>query len=393
VDDVIGFMLYNRTIESSSETPPKREIPQPPAYDERGIGAFATVAGAMVQQEDDTLASISGQDNDSATIRDFFGNEVLRQRSILDRGYLFTAANEAFLNYIDLSTIKALLSGSVDLPREKGSLGICLTSLQRPTITDRNFEWVVGADLRKAWAQDKLQNTNISGDLLEDEKLVKFNELMYGVAWCNVAKGLTLAAPSGGTPIDESAWRDFAAQKISEARALAPADQDVANRLDIAQGSYDNGRYGAAIYDAVYVIENVNTPANASGEETSVILAENRTSLWGRIYQSHAAFLFTQNETAVAYQTALFAKGLDEAAAKMAGLMQPATVARNSKPAGEGAMEQPAPQQLWIALAAAGLISLFLLVIALILLTRRADGDKRKGFGKALGASQKKGRA
>ncbi|NYZ74149.1 hypothetical protein H0O00_03325 [Candidatus Micrarchaeota archaeon] len=399
VEEVAGFMLDNKSIEQEPLAAAKREIPDVEPYDYSGITAFAPVAAAMVDLERSALAGVDGGGDEADIVRDFYGNEAQRQQKILDSGYLFSAANEAFLNYIDISTIEVILKDDVDLPRKKGEAGICLSGIKRPALSDRNFEWVVGSDLRMAWAQDKIDNAKIEDKMLKDESYSEYNGLMYADAWCHVAKGLVGAAPSGGTPINESAWEPIAKAGIDEARALDITDSELASRLNIAQDAYTKGYYGAATYEAVYVITNHESDmaenlGDAAYENVSVLVMEDRDSLWGRIYQSHAAFLYSQNNSAGAYRTALFAKGLDEATAEMVRAMEPAMDGGNGT--GNGDIGQPVAEETQdgdiFALGGIALISTLLFIVVVIVLTRRSHGNNGQGPGKAHGAKQKKGR-
>ncbi|MBU0591417.1 hypothetical protein KKF81_02350 [Candidatus Micrarchaeota archaeon] len=322
VNDVIGFMTENRSIEQNPLTSRKREIPALPEYDYQGQGIanFREVAGRMITLEQSLIETIQTRDNESLQIYEYFSNEIQRQEGILGQGYIFTAANEAFLNYIDISTINTLLSGDVDLPRKKGEIGKCLTSIVRPNITDTNFEWVVGSDLRQAWAYDRLQTTEVN-DLLADEKFVRYNELVYAEAWCMVAKETIKSTPDDGNVINESAWKQLAQDMLENAEATGTMLPETASRLIIAQDSYDKGRYGAAIYDSAYVIAMENADRDISNRSVAIevvqMIDENRTSLWGGIYQSHAAFLYHMNETNTAYKIFRLAQELDRATENM----------------------------------------------------------------------------
>ena len=401
VDDVVGFMLYNKSLEQGPISDAKREIPDLQPYEGAGLDGFAKVAASMIAAENRTAASINGTDNDSVAVRDFFYNEAARQRSILASGYVFSAANEAFLNYIDLSTIRAIMAGPPDLPRAKGEVGICLSSMPRPALTDRNFEWVVGADLRKAWAYDRLNSTQTDGKVLEDEKFVRYNDLMYGDAWCNVGKALLGESPEGGSPINESAWKELADGKLQEARALNPQSADIISRLHVAQASYYKGLYGAAIFDAAYVIAMVESnEEQGDAEDVRTLLRQGRDSLWGRVYQSHAAFLLSQNETDSAYRTARLAEELDNASAEMVGATATRGMERDTAPVNGSANKttvpaapnSPAVQENGdtIVLLGGGTMLLFLLIIAIMLWLGRTDGTHGKRISRAYRAKQKK---
>jgi hypothetical protein len=271
------------------------------------------------------------------------------------------------------------MNGSADLARKKGEAGICLSHIKRPNLTDVNLEWVIGSDLREAWALERLKRTDVTKEVLTDESYVVYNELMYAQAWCLVAQGLESAAPSGGSGIDERVWQAMAERKMNEAKDLHPADKETLSKLNSAQDSFSKGRYGAAIFDALYVIDNELAPENNSSA-----LNETRDSLWGRIYQSHAVFLSSQNQSAAAEKTARFARTLDRAVNEMRSLTE--TEMAEQKPSPEP--EETGADTGILYLAAAAIA--FLLIIVVILLI--AYG-KPKRPRPAYGAGQKKGRA
>ena len=384
IEDVVGFMIANRSIEQDGLTMRNRDIPALAPYDIRE-DRFAPVAQKMIDLESDTAGSLPKNQNESAAVESFFSNEVKRQEALKSSGYLFSAANEAFLNYIDLSTIKAMMDGNADLPRKKGEAGICLSGIKRPDLTENNFEWVIGSDLRSQWAYNRLNATPADEKMLVDERFVRYNELMYAQAWCFVAKGLVDSAPSNGVLINESAWKSIADAKITQARALVTNNEDTQEKLGLAQDSYDKGLYGAAIFDAAYVIETEKSASEMPNpSEISAIINETRASLWGRIYQSHAVFLFSQNQSAAAYRTARFARGLDEAKDEMSARIAFVNPEEPKAPSSDAFAGQTTEYL-------AAILAIFLLIISMIILTRRNHGNVGKGSGKAFRAQQKKG--
>jgi predicted S18 family serine protease len=399
VEDVLGFMLDDIPIDQEKMMPAKRTAPDVSSYDSRAIGSFLPVASRMVSLENQSLAAITGTDKDSSAVREFYTSETERQSKLLDKGYLFTAANEAFLDYIDLSTIHAILANDADLARKKGELGICLTSIKRPALTEKNFEWVVGSDLRQAWAYDKLNSDTNESGLLEEERYLRINDLSYGVAWCNVAKSLLSSAPQGGDSIDENAWKELASQELADAEGKSLQKADSLSRLGIAKKSFDDGRYGAAIFDAAYAMNNEEDPpadANATKAQVQAYLAKDMSSLWGRIYISHAAFLYSQNQSDPAWSAARFASELDDATARMVKANSPPAQGKIMTPIDSSNSAAKDDMQTAYLLFAAGFaaLSIFLLVVALIVLTsrkRRTDGNNSERAGRAYRTEQKKG--
>ena len=389
VDEVIAFMLENKSIEQKPLVARKREIPSLPSYDYTGMEAFKSIASDMITLEEDVLEIVDESSTETVEIKEFFRNEVQRQEGMLDDGYLFSAANEAFLNYIDISTINIIISGDVDLPRKKGDIGKCLTGISRPAVTDENFEWVVGADLRQAWAYDRLEGTDIDGGLLIEEKFVKYNGLMYGDAWCRVATELLSAAPEGGRELDESFWKPLAELRLAQARAMGTTSDETLSRLSIAEKSYGKGLYGAAIYDAVYVIKTEEARSALSDgvlaeEEVPKMLNETRSSLWGRVYHSHAAFLHQMNESNTAYITLRLAEGLDEATDEMIAESQPVQAVQQPE-------EEPPAQDCSYLYITTVVVSTFLFVLLLIIILR-AIGHGHQRNRQVYGRKSSRGR-
>ncbi len=311
VRQVIDFMIYNKTIEQVGIQSRMREIPEFGSYDDSEFAEFREIANNMITLESGLVGSI----NDS-TIREFFDNELSRQKRIEELGYTFSSANEAFLNYIELKTIIGIENGDVDLEKEKDRIRNCIDSLPRPGLTVENYEYVVGSDLRKQWAYDRLDE-EYETDILKEEKFFLYNDLVYADAWCNVASEL-LDHASDGSGIDESTWKELAGEKIDEARSLE-LDGALEDRLDIAEDSYAKGLYGAAIVDSVYVIESKNAEMVPPyvDDENEIILNTDMESMWGNVYRSHGAYLLEMNETEAAYRTLSYARGLDIALTEM----------------------------------------------------------------------------
>jgi len=384
IEEVIGFMTENRTIEQRPLDVEGRKAPDIPYYDFPDPEGFTSIAEGMITAEEGLVSSLPEGENDTAEVKSFYSNEVERQKGIVDKGYLFSAANEAFLDYVDIATIKVILLGDPDIPRRKGETSICLANLDRPPMTDQNFQYMVGADLRRSWAEGRLEAVNLSGDMLVEERYVAYNELMYAEAWCLVAQGIVGASPEGGTEIDEGAWKDIAKGMLSEAENAGDGDGDLKEKLDSARLSFDEKRYGAAIYDSVYVIENSKEAPELEGVDMGALVLENRSSLWGRVYQSHAAFLLAQNNSKAAYKTAMYAKALDAATERMDRVMMPAS-------GGDGDEKPSSDERASMLIVAVAAVSIFLFVLLLIYMRRRNDGDHSARTGKAFRAEQEEG--
>ncbi len=385
IEEIIAFMTENTMIEDRPLISRKRDIPELIGYDAHGLEEFEPVARKMIQTEETVLNGIPKNNNETAQIAEFFENEKQRQEIILNKGYYFSAANEAFLNYIEINTITALLLEQASLVEKKYEIEDCLDEITSPEITDENFEWVIGSDLRRAWAQDKLDKTDIRSEtFLYEEQFIKYNELMYADAWCNVAKGLTAATTSSGQTIDEKEWKELAEETIQRAKFVGTTTPETQSRLVIAENLYISGKYGAAIYDATYVITMEQTTQELSisnltiQNEVTEMVAKKPTALWATVYHSHGSFLYEINQTEAAYKTLRFAHALDEITYKMINLT---STTQNT---------EPLENKNSILYASLTAISLFLFILVIIIL-RRVYGDNCKGTGKTDRTKKKKG--
>ena len=387
MDDIIGFMLYDYPVTDREITQFESSISNDTVeYHVEGIEKFKDVALNMIEYENDSLGNmpVSGE---TVWINGYFNESIVEQLHYIDLGYYFTAANDAFLNYIQVSTINAVFGGDINLRTKRDAIRYCLDSVERPKMTEENFEWVVGSDLRKLWAEDKVNSTDIQSSILIEEKYDVYNSLMYADAWCRVSEVLADAADDNGTEINESAWKTLAEEKIEEAD-FYPHSEETAPRLKLARKSFSNGRYGAAIYDATYVIamdEVEMEISTMSEQEINEIVerfsVEERTSLWGKIYHSQALFLIRQKNPNPmgALRLFVYAQALDESAEEM----------RNSMKIMEKGKEEGSTHLLILILIFL-LFSFVLLFILPKIVKRRSYGNNGKRPGRVHRAKQKK---
>jgi predicted S18 family serine protease len=370
-DDAIGFMLDNKTIPEASFERTSEPLPELEQRSKTGLEEFDKVSQNILKIDSDTILSIPSTDNESAIMKTFYIEENAKHYQLLKKGYVFSAANEAFLNYIEASTISAVLSQKPDLAGKQANISTCLSTINQPNKTKENFEWVVGGDLRKEWALKRLNVTDITIPELQEEKYVAYNELMYADAWCLVSKSLyEVAGETNGTDtINESSWEPLAKQILGEAHKIKDTDQDITERINSAGDSYSKGNYGASIFDSVYALEMddaIRSMGNMSTEqlnnEITSMLEENRTSLWGKIYQGHGAYLAAPNVSATgpAYKILRYSKALDEAVLQMQNATT--TYDENGDMPGSSILTEPIPIILGFSVVLIMIIFLFFII-------------------------------
>ncbi len=323
VDEAIGFMIFNRDVEKKPLVIPDRSLKNIESYDASDLDKFKQITLELIETERKVVNNIKDDEREVKEIKDVFLAELERQKSLIDKGYLFTAANEAFLDYIDASTIVDVSNPDiVDLNKKVNSINKCLNSLQTNKKTDKNFEWFIGADLRKAWATQRIEATDINAAQLAEEKYFIYNQLMYADAWCVISSLLakTGLGIEGGEQIDETSWKHSAQKKILGLEKLNVTNEDILDHIDSAKISFKAGNYGAAAFDATFaesMYESDNAISSASSEllVTSTVNRlknEKRSSLWGNIYQSQAVFISRTGDNTGAYRLLKYADDIDK---------------------------------------------------------------------------------
>ena len=262
---------------------------------------FSIVASRLVDALDSKVAHALSESRRSGTYSNasekYFSGELSKYRQQIALGYPFTAANSAFLLSVDAEYL-AIGGHEVDINGSIEDVTSCLAALPVPVKTKENIHWAIGADLRRNWAQSKLNET-ISARA-DREAYSTLRDLLLAYGWCGISRELaSQASDIGGTPINESALQDLSDQRLSEAEsALAAssfANADASDHLQKGLDASDQGEYGAAIYEATYA-ESMQAASDEAGSKnfTSAAYAlanGTRESLWGRIYFGQGLYL------------------------------------------------------------------------------------------------------
>ncbi len=261
-----------------------------------------------------------------AEYRDYFLKEAERNRKIMDAGYPYTAANNGFLS-LGTADFLATPPENLNLEIAKSEVAGCLASIPDTPLTSENFQWLMGARVRKAWANDKLEAVsegegNFSSS---EEKYSALRALYYARTWCLSASMIAKEAISeGGKPVDENALKAIADAQLAEFEGrmqTSPVfDAETLDHLRMAKKEYDGGGYLASLYDLAYASAMSEAfSLEVDGEEAGVqplgFGADGPKSLWGRIYYSQALYIAAEhNATGIIpqnRQVALLAKYMD----------------------------------------------------------------------------------
>jgi len=227
----------------------------------------------------------------------YFSSELSKYRKQISSGYPFTAANAAFLLSVDAEYL-VIGGNEVDINGSIDEVSNCLATLPVPVKTKENIHWAIGADLRRHWAQNKLNDT-ISARA-DREAYSTLRDLLLAYGWCGISRELAEQADDiSGTPINESALEGLSDKRLAEADDALSAssflNSDAYDHLQKGLDAYDSGAYGAAIYEATYAA-SMQAASDDAGSKNFTSAADSlsngtRESVWGKIYFGQGLYL------------------------------------------------------------------------------------------------------
>jgi uncharacterized protein len=299
------------------------------AYD-ADTGRFSLVASRLVDNlESKASSALSSAPAATASgSRQYFSDEISKYRRQITAGYPFTAANSAFLLSVDAEYL-AISDSEVDINGSIADVASCIASLPAPAKTKENFHWAVGADLRRVWAQNRLNDTIAAREGREGYSTLR--DLLYAYSWCGISRELAAQADDiGGTPVNESALKQLSEDWLSEADGAVSSasfpNGDAYSHLDSGYGAYDLGLYGAAIYEAAYAKAAQQAADEAGGKNFSsaadALANGTRDSLWGKIYFGQGLYLNYASKEKLAsatdaYRVLSYSSELDSASSEI----------------------------------------------------------------------------
>ncbi len=246
-----------------------------------------------------------------------------RARELLEKNYLYTAGNYAFLArvyngvYLEVCRHPSIMDTN-SLYYSKlysdvyGKLSSLVSRANSYTLTTENMEWLGGARQRIIRARDYLERSKSSGGI-EGVRM-----LMYAREWLESAEDMLEMVEGGGVPLNIS---EEAEKLIIEAEDLAVNESDV-ERIQWARRAYDMGWYYAAYAEAATVIGEITSRKVTRLESYDV----NYYGLWGELYAVHGFYYFRLYELTGDPQYARTAKQMEIMAAYLSDIARKGSI-------------------------------------------------------------------
>ncbi len=217
-------------------------------------------------------------------------------RNMSKRGYLYTGADMSFLMYADSFYFDNYLATKSNGMQVIANIENQCYDQAAPQITNLNYEYVIGGELRQAWGQFTsnitLSNYNSTVETTDDI-LFLMRPAANAKAWCAASSEMyNISNKLGGTKLVPSP----ALANISYARIVNASNYGDNIYLQTARGAYAVNNYPLALIDADYAIAISNASQNSPNYSTgqlinmSTLLAKNSTyGIWATQFANQAA--------------------------------------------------------------------------------------------------------
>ncbi|MGC8652201.1 MAG: S16 family serine protease [Candidatus Micrarchaeia archaeon] len=262
-----------------------------------------------------------------------------QSRAIAADGYLYTGADFSFLDYVNAFYFDHHTTNiTAGMSTLQHIMSVC-AALSPPQLTSSNYEYVLGGELRQAWANFTVNSTIALYNFTAIDTDGVLNALYNGgeaQGWCSAASFLyNASAAMQGVPVVLSP-----ALKAVAASRLARASHYPGLYLSTAASAYDSGNYALAILDADYAYA-LSTPTGSMPTQLLLSSAEalsaNATfGVWATQYANEARFYIREadiaanatlarNYAAQAYSVAELASQVSNDTSLIAGSMKQIT--------------------------------------------------------------------
>ncbi len=240
-----------------------------------------------------TSSEISSISNNFSSIKPQLFNMLSTYKNISDKGYLYTGADMAFLEYINAYMFAN--SNNYTLGKAYSLLSnvnnYC-NGLVAPQLTTQNYEYIISGEARQGWAIQNLKTakTELNQSQSTDDIVSAIGTIAESNAWCNAANNLYMqAVASNGTQVGLSGKIYSLVSKI----LLADKVYNGSMYYNAAVSEFNSGEYGAALYSLNYVSSISGTPSYPSNYSISTLYSALNSSLygiWPIEYANSAAF-------------------------------------------------------------------------------------------------------
>lgn len=225
-----------------------------------------------------------------------FSGLLNQSKELSGKGYYYAAADIAFLDYANIYTF---VNSNQSIPEGLNTVNAVeseCNSIQAPKMTNNNFLYLIGGELRQLWGEYTSQSTSEEYNATTDDSDgVIRNMYDAGVsnAWCGAASYMYNASSAiGGLNYTTNSSLSGIAYKVVENASNYPGIYTTT-----AISAYKSGNYPLAIYDGAYAYAiDGNSGSNMTESEmlnSSKSISYNSTyGIWATQFANEAMFYY-----------------------------------------------------------------------------------------------------
>lgn len=297
--------------------------------------AFKGIVRDLIRDSRQRVGSLSASGSQQAFAA-YLENELDISEKLYEKNFVYSAGNTAFLSGIDAGMVAYGDLGARELETKARNAAECVKSVDLDSgLNSGNFEWRVGGSVRLNWAEKKLFEASERGFDSADEQLQGLNDILFADGWCETARKIS-GLKTEGSEADELELEEFAGVYLENADALLSSEdvddldfEEARWHLEAASDAFDNGDYGASVFDSAMALSYAKFVKNFNDSSTNEELFSNAeasvdanlSGFWPRAYQSQAVYYLRKGNDSgnliVAAKLGGFAKELDEASKLM----------------------------------------------------------------------------
>ena len=302
----------------------------PVACQNCSMGYFSQLVNFTFGMARNSTDAISGN---LSAVKPGIYSELNAYQNISKKGYLYEAADLAFLQYSNIFTLANSryysISGANTL---FNNVSAYCSSLAPPNMTSANYEYVVGGQLRQEWAIQNLAQVHslLNASNTTDDVIFVLENLAPSYAWCRSSSEMYhIASEIGGSPVGYS--EKLKSEALAAIHAANSSGLSDPMYLSAARSAYNSSQYAAALFGAAYSVSfSSKTPSNATDAQLISMINANAANstygIWSSQFANSALFAAYQavhsggNETyniTSAYFTSELAANLAGAEAKV----------------------------------------------------------------------------
>ena len=244
-----------------------------------------------------TKQEINSIPNNFSAVKSSYLTALSNYESIANKGYLYTGADLAFLEYITAFTFansnNYTLNNAQSLLNQVSS---SCSSLVPPGISPQNYEYITSGEARQSWAEQNLltAQTTLNNSQSTDDIVAAISTIGESSAWCAAASSLyTQAQYATINSQNTSAYQLSNKLKALDLKLLTEDKQYSSSMYyNAAMSDYNSSEYGGSLY-SLYYLASVNSGAEPLNYSESMLVNTLNSTLygiWPVEYANSAAF-------------------------------------------------------------------------------------------------------